>query len=219
MIKNPFSGKFITGEGTDGAGKATQLDLLQADIAKTNVNLVFTKEPTNDSLGWEIYDILNNRHKTLKLEEMSGLDMQRLYFQNRRTQYRNVILPCLRGGVSVMSDRGLVSVVFGIETRDDVKRFLDIERAMFLARDVQFIVPDLTLIYMVDPDVAVARLREKKRDLDLFETREMIAKVAERYRWAAELIPNCVLIDANRPADEVYADTRKQVLELLGVKI
>lgn len=217
MIKNRYKGKFVTFEGTDGSGKSTQLDLLQTDLEKYKQDSVFTKEPTNGSLGWEIYDLLNNRHKTLKLSEMPALAFQKLYFQDRRNQYRNVILPCLRGGVNVISDRGLASVVYGARDIGEINHFLGLENAMFQAKDIPFIVPDLTLIYEVDPDVAMSRLKEKRRDLDSFETREKIVEVAARYRLVAQVIPNCVFINANPSAPEVYAETRKHVFGLLGI--
>jgi len=218
MIKNPYKGKFICVEGIDGSGKSKQFEMLHDElVAKHDINVVFTKEPTGDSIGRTIYAILERRHKKMKLEDMTELDMQRLYFQNRRSHYQDLVLPSLRGGVNVISDRGVASVAYGLKNVNDLDRFLSVESAMFDAKSVSFIVPDLILIYDVSVDIAFERLDKKGNERDLFEQREKLKQTRSNYLAIAKVIPNCVVVDGTASAEEVFKVTREKVFSLLGI--
>lgn len=219
MIKNPYSGKFITLEGIDGSGKSEQFKMIREELLNTTgLDVVFTKEPPNNSIGLEIYDIIRGYHPTIKAEDLSDLDMQRKYFLARRMQYQDLNLPVLRAGVHVISDRGVVSLVYGLKDIRELTQFLDIQKAMFDYCRVSFIAPDLNLIYDVDVDTAIKRLEEKERKRDVFEQRLVLERVRVNYLAIAEQIPNCVVVDGLAPIEEVFKSTRQHVFKLLGLR-
>ncbi|MDP3770649.1 MAG: thymidylate kinase [bacterium] len=50
MRKNPYIGKFIVFEGIDGSGKTTQSKILTQRLHQEGMNVLLTREPTNESL-------------------------------------------------------------------------------------------------------------------------------------------------------------------------
>ena len=221
MKKNPYPGKLICVEGIDGSGKSEQFSLLHDELIKIgSINVVFTKEPTNSEMGREIYDILRGHHPTIKLEDLSELEMQRKYFYDRRGHYQDLVLPIILAGVHVASDRGIASVAYGFKSLTDIDHFFSVQEAMF-AHDkfrVPFIVPDLILIYDVDVDTAIERLKKKNRKLDKFEQRTKLEQARANYLAISSKIPNCVIVDGRPSAEEVFAETKKHVFGLLGLK-
>lgn len=220
MKKNPYSGKLFCVEGIDGSGKSEQFKLLHDELVKIPaINVIFTKEPTNSEMGREIYDILRSQHQTIKLEDLSELEMQRKYFYDRRGHYQDLVLPAIRAGVHVISDRGIASVAYGIKNMNDVDHFFSVQEAMF-AHDkfkIPFIVPDKILIFDVDVDTAIERLRKKQRKLDKFEQRTKLEQTRANYLAIVNKIPNCVVIDGRPSAEEVFVETKKHIFPLLGV--
>lgn len=220
LLKNPYPGRFGTFEGIDGSGKSDQFTMVR-DILLTipNLNVVFTKEPPNNPVGVEIYDILRGHHPTIKLENLSELEMQRKYFFARRMVYQDLNLPVLRAGVHVLSDRGVVSVAYGIKDITELDHFFGVQKAMFEYHKVPFIAPDLNLIYDVDVDVALERLGTKERVRDKFEQRDRLEQARANYLAIAKQIPNCVVVDGNPPIEEVFEVTRRHIFKLLGLKL
>lgn len=220
MIKNPYPGRFITIEGIDGSGKSDQFKLIRNDLlAAPNINVVFTKEPPNNEVGVEIYDILRKNHPTIKLSDLSRLEMQRKYFLARRMQYQDLNIPVLRAGVHVVSDRGVLSVAYGLKDITELDHFSSIQQGMFDYHRVPLITPDLNLIYDVDIDVAIERLKKKNRALDEFEQKSILEPTRTNYLAIAQKIPNCIVIDGMPPIEEVFKETKKHIYNLLGLKI
>lgn len=219
LVPNPYPGKFITFEGIDGSGKSDQFKMIREELLrKAGLNVVFTKEPPNNPVGVEIYDILRGIHPTIKLENLSELEMQRKYFLARRMQYQDLNLPVLRAGVHVLSDRGFLSVAYGLKDIKELDHFLAVQGAMFNYHSVLFILPDFNLIYDVDVDVALERLGKKDRTRDKFEQREKLEKARANYLAIAERIPNCIIIDGRSSAEEVFKATRRHVFKLLSLE-
>lgn len=92
------SGRFITFEGIDGAGKSTHIqfvtDLLRAD----NRQVVVTREPGGTVLGEKLREMLLHDKMNLETEAL-------LMFAARREHIAEVIEPALQRGDWVLSDR------------------------------------------------------------------------------------------------------------------
>jgi len=96
------SGKFITFEGIDGAGKTTHLqwfcERLQGKLAAAGRQVVVTREPGGTQLGEKLREILLNQPMDLETEAL-------LMFAARREHLALVIEPALARGDWVVSDR------------------------------------------------------------------------------------------------------------------
>lgn len=209
MIANPFKGKYVAFEGTDGSGKSAQFTRAKNILTAHGVDAVFVKEPVSPI----IYDMLFGRHPVRNFKDMGQLERQQHYFRDRIQHYRKTVLPALEAGGHVISDRSLVSVVLDVERAGDLETLLADEERMFAEADVPFIRPDLVLIYDVPVEVAMERLGKKKRELDFFEQGEKIARTRQAYREFSEKFPDfSVIIDATDSEETVFAKNTRKLL-------
>ena len=97
-----MTGKFITFEGIDGAGKSTHLawfaQQLQAKLAPQGKKVVVTREPGGTPLGERLREVLLHERMHLETEAL-------LMFAGRREHIAEVIQPALDAGDWVISDR------------------------------------------------------------------------------------------------------------------
>lgn len=96
-----YKGLFITFEGGEGAGKSTQIRLLVKWLRKHRVPVLLTLEPGGTKIGKRIRELLLNP-KTKNLSQRAEL---LLYVADRAQHVDEVVLPALRSGKVVVSDR------------------------------------------------------------------------------------------------------------------
>ena len=92
------TGKFITFEGIDGAGKSTHLSFVAELLRARKKTVVVTREPGGTSLGEKLREILLHEKMHLETEAL-------LMFAARREHIAQVIAPALERGDWVISDR------------------------------------------------------------------------------------------------------------------
>lgn len=93
-----MSGRFVTFEGIDGAGKSSHLEALAAWLRARGHEVVLTREPGGTPLA--------ERLRALFLhEEMDALTEALLVFAARRDHLRACIEPALGRGATVLCDR------------------------------------------------------------------------------------------------------------------
>ncbi|MCI4626181.1 MAG: dTMP kinase [Candidatus Magnetoovum sp. WYHC-5] len=98
---------FISFEGIDGCGKTTQARLLAEGLEKIGMYLVFTVEPGGSVIGSKIRNILlDPKHK-----ELVPLAELLLYNADRAQHVEEVILPALKSGKVVITDRYIDSTI------------------------------------------------------------------------------------------------------------
>ncbi|NDA14903.1 MAG: dTMP kinase [Gammaproteobacteria bacterium] len=95
-----LKGRFITFEGSDGAGKTTQINQLHARLKEAGVACYLTREPGGTAIAERIRDLvlLNNDPRTAITELL-------LIFAARAEHTSEVILPSLKSGQWVLCDR------------------------------------------------------------------------------------------------------------------
>ncbi|MDG2237909.1 MAG: dTMP kinase, partial [Arenicellales bacterium] len=95
-----MTGKFISFEGGDGAGKSTQLSLLSADLEARGRRVVLTREPGGTRLSEKIRNwVLHESDALCKQAELL------LIFAARAQHISEVIRPALVRGDWVLCDR------------------------------------------------------------------------------------------------------------------
>jgi dTMP kinase len=95
-------GYFITIEGPEGAGKTTQIKMLQAELERSGLECVVTREPGGTPLAEKLRDIV----KYYDGEEKVADETELLLFAASRAQHvRNLIKPALERGAVVICDR------------------------------------------------------------------------------------------------------------------
>jgi dTMP kinase len=200
------TGKFITLEGIDGAGKSTHLSHVAGLLHNHGKTVVTTREPGGTGLGEKLRDILLHEKMHLETEAL-------LMFAARREHLAQVIEPSLARGDWVISDR-FTDASFAYQGGG---RKLALSKLAILEQWVHpHLQPDLTLLFDVPLEVARARL-DATREQDKFEqekTEFFAATRAEYLRRAAEFPGRFRIIDSTRPIDDVNKELEKIVLSL-----
>ncbi len=148
-------GLFITFEGTEGAGKTTQIERLSRRIREMGHHVRMVREPGGTPLGEEIRALLKHHPAG---QGMSAEAELLLMSASRAELVRKVIRPALDAGEIVICDRFFDSTV----VYQGYGRGLDlepIERITTLA--VGATVPDLTLVLQVPLEVSEVRRAER----------------------------------------------------------
>lgn len=197
-----MTGKFITFEGIDGAGKSTHLawfaQQLQAKLAPLGKKVVVTREPGGTPLGERLREVLLHERMHLETEAL-------LMFASRREHIAEVIQPALDAGDWVISDR-FTDATFAYQGGG---RGLGLERLEALERWVQQgLQPTKTILFDLAPEIAAARLADA-RTPDKFEAESaqfFLRTRAEYLRRAAAEPHRFVVLDANRERSDIQKD-------------
>lgn len=198
MYKNPYAGKFIAFEGLDGAGSTTQAGKLTFYLKERLKKVHLTKEPTNNLIGGLIRGQLTKEWRT-------GPEcLQLLFTADRAHHLEKEVIPLLKQEITVVTDRYFFSSVafgsLGIDDRDWLQKIND-----------RFILPDITFLLHVSPQVCLQRIKTNRFHLELFEEEEHIAKIWRTYNELAQEFENVYVINGENPAEEVFADILKIV--------
>jgi dTMP kinase len=189
-------GKFITLEGIDGAGKSTHLGWLIAALQHSGRDVVATREPGGTPLGEALREIVLSRPMHLETEAL-------LMFAARREHLDKLILPALDAGKWVVSDR-FTDATYAYQGGG---RGLSMNKIAALERWVHpQLQPDLTLLFDLDPRVAMERLSRSGVGPDRFEREqgEFFAAVRACYLERARRDPGRIrVLDASRPPDVI----------------
>lgn len=102
-----MNGKFISFEGIEGTGKSTQARLLYEWFRDKGLEVILTEEPGGTQIGLEIRKLLLSvEHKC-----MTPLTELLLYNASRAQHIEEVILPAIKRGAIVITDRFFDSTI------------------------------------------------------------------------------------------------------------
>ena len=206
-----MTGLFITFEGGDGSGKSTQLGLLAEWLEQQGKRYLTTREPGGTDVGNELRDIILHR-KGFLAPRAEAL----LYAADRAHHIHTVVRPALAEGTVVIQDRYFDSSVAyqgaGRVLAEDEVRELSLWAT-------EGLIPDLTVVLDVPADVLRQRRDTTRTVYDRLEAEadDFHERVRDAYRRLAEREPERFLvIDGQRPADEIQQEIRARVSALLG---
>ena len=177
------TGRFITLEGIEGAGKSTQVAPLMKELARRGIDALATREPGGTPEAEAIRSLLiDPANRSL------GRDAEvLLVFAARAEHIEKVISPALERGTWVVSDR-FTDATFAYQ---GAGREVASQRIAVLEEWVQGgLRPDLTLV--LDLPVSEGRARIRGRRADRFEREDnsffdrIRAAYLERARTAPE---------------------------------
>ena len=197
-----MTGRFLTLEGIEGAGKSTIAKFVLAHLARRQIAGRLTREPGGTPLAERIRQLVLERGA----EALSPVTETLLMFAARDLHLQHVIRPALARGEWVVCDR------FTDATRayQGSGRGVDRELIESLAAAVQGgLEPDCTLLLDVPVSVGLARARGRAAgDADRFEaeTQVFFEKVRAGYLGLARRAPERFhVIDATAPLAAVEA--------------
>lgn len=196
MIKNNYPGKFIVIEGLDGSGKSAQVDLVIDYLKNLGKEVIVTKEPTMDSdAGRKIKQALRGEIK------IDPLELQKLYVQDRKEHLENKVNPALQNGKFVVSSRYAFSTfAYGYSDGLNVDELIKMNE--------EFLLPDLTIIVDVNPELCVKRIESRGEEKELFEKIEKLTKVNEIYKKTPEMFENVFVVNGEKSIPEVFEEIK-----------
>jgi dTMP kinase len=202
------TGKFITFEGVDGAGKSTHIASFADTLRQHGKTVITTREPGGTVLGERLRALLLHEPMDLETEAL-------LMFAARREHLAQVIVPALTRGDWVISDR-FTDATFAYQGGG---RGMSLDKLSQLEQwvhgDLQ---PDLTLLFDVPLEVARERL-QRTRDLDKFEQEQddFFVRVRQVYLQRAEAFPHRIrVIDSTRPIADISRELQQVAASLCG---
>jgi dTMP kinase len=192
------TGRFITVEGIEGAGKSSCMGLLEAAIRAAGHDVLTTREPGGTALGEDLRDLLlGHRH-----EGMADDTELLLMFAARAEHLHARIEPALDQGTWVLCDR-FTDATYAYQ---GAGRGLSNARIALLEQWVQGDRrPDLTLLLDLPVEIGLERAGRRSRP-DRFEkqTLAFFERVRLGYLDLAEAAPQRYrVIDASQPLDTV----------------
>jgi dTMP kinase len=209
-------GKFITLEGGEGAGKSTQAQMLADALRARGMDVVVTREPGGTPGAERIRTLLLNKEGEGWNPRAEAL----LFAAARSDHVERLIEPSLAAGIWVICDRFIDS---SRAYQGGGGGLNDADIMALHAIGSQGLLPDLTLLLEVSPDVAAERLAARDGDdVDRIGSREEAyhARVADAFAELAKAQPRrFARIDGNRTADATHTRVMEALAPLLGEQL
>ncbi len=184
LKKNPYKGLYIAIEGIDGGGKTTQAEKIAEYFRQKGRQVVQVREPRKEGIiGDIVQKILTGKVK------IPSVALQYLFATDRTLNQEEVIVPALKRGDVVVSDRCFWSaIVYGILDKTGGNYDYQTADFMLMAHSIlsmyhQFIVPDYTFYLKISLNTALARIAKKNDVKEIYEDSEKLRKVIEGYNW------------------------------------
>jgi dTMP kinase len=206
------SGRFITLEGGEGAGKSTQIARLKSWLEGRGRTVVATREPGGSPGAEMIRKLLVEG----PVERWDGTTEALLHFAARREHLRLTVWPALRRGDWVLSDRFADSTLAYQGYGHGVDRGIFDQLNKVAVGDFR---PDLTLILDLPIETGLLRAAARRGTETRYESlpRDFHARVRSGFLEIAAQDPKrCMVIDATGSIDSVAAAIAAAASERLG---
>lgn len=195
-------GRFITFEGIDGAGKSTQIDVIESALKARGIEVVRTREPGGTPLG----ETIREKLLTVKMDPSTET---LLFFASRAEHIAQVIEPALARGAWVLSDRFTdATYAYQVGGRGFSAQKVEALEA-WTHGNLQ---PDRTVLFDIDPEEASKRL-QGTRTLDRFEKEniEFFKRVRQAYLDRTARNPSrFYIVNSMRDKDVISEELRKE---------
>ncbi|RLE82129.1 MAG: dTMP kinase [Thermoprotei archaeon] len=186
-----YNGLFIVFEGIDGAGLSTHAALLQDYLEKKGFEVVLTKEPTDGLIGGLIKAALRGEWRT------DPQTLQLLFAADRSHHVEHYIVPALKEGKVVISDRYMYSsFAYGSLSCDYewLKRI-----------NSKFPKADMLILLDLEPEIAIRRIKRGRFGFELFEDIKRLHRVRSNYLKILEEYSGFI-VNTNRSIKEVHGE-------------
>jgi dTMP kinase len=212
-VTDNASGRFITLEGGEGAGKSTQIARLKTWLEARGKSVVATREPG----GAPGAELIRKLLVEGPAERWDGTTEALLHFAARRDHLRSTVWPALKKGTWVVSDR------FADSTRAYQGNGHGLDLAVLdrlYAVAVGDFRPDLTLILDLPVETGLERAATRRGTETRYESlpRAFHDRVRTGFLDVAQAEPHrCFVIDATGDIDTIAAAIAAVVTQRLGV--
>ena len=201
-------GMLIALEGGEGVGKTTQARLLAIWLRDQGFDVIATREPGATKVGMRLRAMLLDTAHT----GLSARAETLMYAADRAEHVESVIVPALRRGAIVVTDRYVDS---SLAYQGGGRSQLVEEVARLNRWATGGLVPDLTILLDLPPTAGLGR-RARSADRLEAEPTEFHERVRAGFLALAQAGPERYLVlDASRPADELSHEIQDRIRDLL----
>ena len=208
-------GRFITLEGGEGAGKTTQVALLQAALRGAGIDALATREPGGAPGAEAIRPLLVQGAPG----RWDALGEALLHYAARRDHLVTTVRPALQAGTWVVCDRFADSTMayqgFGLGLGAELIAALD----HMVVGDTR---PDLTLILDLPVEAGLQRAAARHDDAQRYERMDLDfhRRVRQGFLEITRRDPGrCLVIDAAGGIEATHAAVRDAARERLQVTL
>lgn len=204
------SGRLITIEGIDGAGKTTLAQGIEEELRSRGIDVRLLREPGGVRAAERIRDLVKDPALHI------GASAEALLYAAARAQLvEEAVAPLLEDGTWVLLDRFVDSSL----AYQGAGRGLGVD-AVRAVNDfaIRGLKPDRTLLLRLDPELALTRARARGEPVDRLEReeRDFFARIAAGYDQLASRDPERIrVLDANRPAADLLQDALIELSDLV----
>ena len=214
LREKKLPGKLIVVEGTDGVGRSTQIALLREWLEANGYASVETGFTRSELAA-------SGLKKAKRGHTMGDLTMNLFYATDFVDRLEKQIIPALRAGVVVLTDRYIYSLIARAQVRGVDPQWI---------RDVLgfALIPDVVFYLKIDLERLIPRV-VNSRGFDYWESGMDFLKgddIYENYaRYQTALLNQFEamaqeyhfhVVDANRSVPEVFADMRDAIQTIVG---
>lgn len=202
----PKKGSFVVFEGIDGSGKSTQVRRLKNRLQQEGVRFYSTFEPTDSPVGSLIHQIMTGRVLSDNKVVAALFAADRLDHLLNPT---NGIYAKILDGVSVISSR----YYFSSYAYHSVDAPMDWVIAAN-SQSAEILRPSVTVFIDTKPEDAIRRIAESRFQPELFETKERLTLVREKYFEAFERLKgeeNVLIVDGGQEEPALAAEIWEKV--------
>ena len=205
-------GRFIVFEGIDGAGKTTQIDLLEKKLKEMGRRVYRTAEPTESVSGGMLRDALAGITKRSACEMAALFTLDRI-FHNVNSVHG--IEKMLADGVDVICDRYYYSTLAyqGSEIKGDWAFDLNLNCPEIRR-------PDVCMFLDLTPEQSLARIAKGRVTQEIYENREKLEQVRRKFYSVFDRLEedeHIVILDASRTIEEI-ADEIFSIVNTLNIE-
>ena len=168
-------GLFLVLEGIDGAGTTTQAAALDKALRARGQRTAVTAEPSGGPVGMLLRQALSGRLRGHG-QAMDATTLALLFAADRADHVAQEIMPALNAGVTVISDRYVLSSI--------AYQGLELEFPDVTAMNAHAPAPDLTLFLDVPPSVAQKRRAAVRGREELYDALKLQRRIDRNYRRA-----------------------------------
>jgi dTMP kinase len=194
---------FITFEGSEGAGKTTQINLLKEHFINKGLEVITTRQPGGTELGQNIRKLILDPEQNDKPSPLAELF---LYMADRGHNVETIIKPALEQGKIVICDRYIDSTI----AYQGFGRKIDIQKLDLLNEvATQGLKPEVTFVLDLPVEDGLKRVVKRDKKLDRIESEkiEFHEKVREGFLYLAQKEPERVkVINAIDTPEKISSD-------------
>ena len=206
------TGRLITFEGGEGAGKSTQVSILVERLRSAGRHAITTREPGGSPAAEDIRETLLSG----KVKQFGPFAEALLFSIARADHIDTVISDALARGQWVVCDRFLDSTraYQGATGGVPAPVISALERLT-----LHGIMPNLTIVLDIPVEEGLARMARRRGAPDRFESQDIAQheRIRKAFLTIAEEEPGrCVVIDARKPEALVAEDVWEAVAERLS---